>query len=119
MTPELAAAFAELKAPCRCSKRAAHDQLAPILKMATELQEQIALERRLLLAAELLDDTFEGELERIHQKHGALETDLKDFIRLGRRIALSVAHKDEAARHAEDGIAKALKKGGAQARAGQ
>lgn len=94
MHQELTAALAESKAPQLASKQTANAQLLPILEAATAMQQQVAVHRGRLIAAELAapdPDAVRGRLERLHQTLGALDKDIELFMTTGRRIALSMA----------------------------
>lgn len=107
MRPELTAVFAECKAPTLACKRRVNDQLLPILTLVAAAQQQVAIHRQNLLAAELTDpdpDAIRGYLERMHQTAGALDRDLKDLIALARRVSLSMAQMERYAGEIEADI---------------
>jgi hypothetical protein len=110
MHKELSDVFAECRKPRHACKKKAADQLRPILDVVALLQQQAAVHRQNLLAAELSaddPDAVRGHLERLHQTLGALDTDVKALIDTGRRVALSMAQFERYSGEIEASLEKA------------
>jgi hypothetical protein len=106
---ELSAVFAECKDPSHAGQRTAHEQLRPILDATALLQIQVATHRQKLLAAELSasnPDHVRGHLERMHQTLDALDTDIREQMRVQRRICLSMCQLERYAGEIETALTR-------------
>ena len=104
MTKEVLNAFASCRRPTIASCAMANAQLRPILEAAAQMQQQVAVHRANLLAAELTStdpDTIRRQIERLHQTLGALDTDLKGLIDHGRRVSQGMAQLERQAKEIE------------------
>ena len=76
--PAMQAVFDEHATPTHLSKRALHDQLAPILVVVTAAQHQLVALKALVAQAELADHDHatDGTMEHIRQTFAAAEREV-------------------------------------------
>lgn len=94
--PELAKVFAEHAAPTHASKRSVHDQLAPVLKTASDAQRQVAEYRSQLTQAMVAehDHELDSKMEHMFQTLGAAEREAAAFAQSGRLLAQAFTQLD-------------------------
>lgn len=97
MHTKVRAFFDEHAAPGHCDKRAVHDQLSPIVRMAAKAQQQVLEYRTLITEATLAadhDPAFNGKLEMMHQTFGAMERSAAALSLAARDLARDTAQLD-------------------------
>jgi hypothetical protein len=96
MHPKLQAVFDQHDKPTFACKRDVHDQLTPILKVASAVQKQMIEYKSLVAEAELADHdgAIDGTVEHIRQTFAAVEREANAFVEHGRGLAHALAQLD-------------------------
>lgn len=106
MHTQLKAVFDEHDNASHASKRDVHDQLAPILAIATAVQRQVLEYKSLLMQAELADHdhALDGKIEHMRQTFAAAEREANAFMEHGRNLAQCFTQLDRYMADAQSGV---------------
>lgn len=89
MHAELQAVFDEHERPTHASKKAVHEQLGAILRLAGLAQQQVIVYRSLIAQAEVAphDHALDSKMEMMHQTFGAYEREAAILATCARNLA--------------------------------